>query len=109
VQRFSDISNSYVLLKGKVAVLFSPGKVEVEELYEGEIPKMAVAGMGDVLSGLIGGYLARGFYPTNAIRRSFCRRSRAAKLYLERHPYAESVTPRDILEILKKGEDLALQ
>ena len=109
VQRFADLSNSYVMLKGRISKLVSPGGTKPEELYEGEIPRMAVAGMGDVLSGLIGGYIARGSTPIQAIRMSFSRRSRAAKKYLEHYPNTESVTPRDIIQILKTGEDSVAQ
>ena len=107
IQEFSSDSNTYILIKGCNSRLFSPKNADPEELFEGNIPKMAVAGMGDLLSGLIGGYVARGFTEREAVIRSFSRRSRSSKKYLKRFPYAESVSPRDILEILRRGEDLA--
>ncbi|WBU64149.1 NAD(P)H-hydrate dehydratase [Paracoccus aerodenitrificans] len=58
-------SGAVILLKGPDTVIAAPdGKIRFNTAHD--VPWLATAGSGDVLSGLIGGLLARGFPPLDA-------------------------------------------
>ena len=64
VQRLAKLTGAVVVLKGDDSLVATPdGLVAVSE---GGAPALATAGSGDVLSGLIGGLLARGADPFQA-------------------------------------------
>lgn len=59
------LSGSYVLLKGAGTVLADPqGRIRLVPTGN---PAMASAGMGDVLTGILGGLLAQGLHPFDAM------------------------------------------
>jgi NAD(P)H-hydrate epimerase len=61
---FSSMYNVYTVLKGARTVVSTPdGKVFINSTGN---PGMASGGMGDVLTGVIGGFLAQGYNPTDA-------------------------------------------
>lgn len=71
-----------VVLKGAGSLLCSlseEGAAVLELCTEGN-PGMATGGMGDVLSGVIGGLLAQGLSPANALRCGVCIHGEAADL-----------------------------
>lgn len=101
-----------ILLKGAGTLLQDP--VETSLCPYGN-PGMAVAGMGDVLSGVIGGLLAQGMSLSPAAKLGVCLHSRAADLiakecgergilatdlmpWLQRLVNSEEITPRGALE-----------
>ena len=73
---------------GGVAVLKGPGTLCAGEQLLGVCghgnPGMATAGMGDVLSGVVGSFLAQGLPPPQAATLGACLHSRAADLAAER-------------------------
>ncbi|MGH7792290.1 MAG: NAD(P)H-hydrate dehydratase, partial [Thermodesulfobacteriota bacterium] len=61
---FSTMYNSYTVLKGARTVISTPdGRVFINPTGN---PGMASGGMGDVLSGVIGGFLAQGYNPADS-------------------------------------------
>jgi hydroxyethylthiazole kinase-like uncharacterized protein yjeF len=61
---FSTMYNVYTVLKGARTVISTPdGRVFINPTGN---PGMASGGMGDVLTGVIGGFLAQGYNPTDA-------------------------------------------
>jgi NAD(P)H-hydrate epimerase len=61
---FSTMYNSYTVLKGARTVISTPdGRVFINPTGN---PGMASGGMGDVLSGVIGGFLAQGYSPADS-------------------------------------------
>lgn len=61
---FSAMYNVYVLLKGARTVISTPdGRIFINPTGN---PGMASGGMGDVLTGIIGGFLAQGYNPDDA-------------------------------------------
>jgi ADP-dependent NAD(P)H-hydrate dehydratase / NAD(P)H-hydrate epimerase len=61
---FSSMYNVYTVLKGSRTVISTPdGRVFINPTGN---PGMASGGMGDVLTGVIGGFLAQGYSPTDA-------------------------------------------
>lgn len=69
------------LLKGGGSLLcFEHGGRQVTELCSEGNPGMASAGMGDVLSGLIGGLMAQGHEPGQALRIAVCVHGESADL-----------------------------
>ena len=64
--RAAKLTNSIILYKGNDTVIGTPsGKVYINSLSS---PYLATAGSGDVLSGLVGGFLAQSFNPIEATR-----------------------------------------
>lgn len=64
-RRLADLTGAGVLLKGARTVIVAAGAVTINASGN---PGMAAAGMGDVLSGLIGALLAGGMAPAAALR-----------------------------------------
>jgi ADP-dependent NAD(P)H-hydrate dehydratase len=63
--RAAELYQSIVLVKGVVSHVVTPaGEVWT---YDGGAPGLGVSGSGDVLAGIVGGLLARGTEPLNAI------------------------------------------
>jgi hydroxyethylthiazole kinase-like uncharacterized protein yjeF len=61
---FSSMYNVYTVLKGARTVISTPdGKVFINPTGN---PGMASGGMGDVLTGIVGGFLAQGYSPADA-------------------------------------------
>ncbi len=61
---FAKENNVYLVLKGARTLITTPeGKLYISPF---ENPAMATGGMGDILSGIIGGFLAQGFPPEKA-------------------------------------------
>jgi len=83
------------LLKGAVSVIVSPGNGEW--FVEGMNPALATAGSGDVLTGVIGGLLARGASPREAaIAGALLHQEAGALLYEEAGWFAASALPEAI-------------
>jgi len=82
VRRLSETTGAYILLKGARTVVATPnGAVFVNSSGN---PGMATPGMGDVLSGIIGGLLGQGMSPTNALKLGVFVHGFAADLLAER-------------------------
>jgi hydroxyethylthiazole kinase-like uncharacterized protein yjeF len=81
-QRFGGV----VVLKGSGSLVCSAqqGRQQVETCAHGN-PGMATGGMGDVLSGILGGLLAQGLELANAARLGVCLHARAADLDAQIH------------------------
>jgi hydroxyethylthiazole kinase-like uncharacterized protein yjeF len=63
--RAADLYRSIVLAKGVVSHVVTPGGQAWR--YDGGTPGLGVSGSGDVLAGIVGGLLARGAEPLNAL------------------------------------------
>jgi NAD(P)H-hydrate repair Nnr-like enzyme with NAD(P)H-hydrate dehydratase domain len=63
--RAADLYRSILLVKGSTSHVVTPGG-EVWR-YDGGAPGLGVSGSGDVLAGIVGGLLARGAEPLNAL------------------------------------------
>ena len=63
--RAAELYRSIVLVKGVVSHVVTPGGEAWR--YEGGAPGLGVSGSGDVLAGIVGGLLARGAGPLNAL------------------------------------------
>jgi ADP-dependent NAD(P)H-hydrate dehydratase len=63
--RAAQLYRSVVLVKGVVSHIVTPGGRSWS--YDGGAPGLGVSGSGDVLAGIIGGLLARGAEPLNAL------------------------------------------
>ena len=83
--RFSAVAqlqqkyNAVVLLKGPGTLISSPQGAPIKVCPYGN-PAMATAGMGDILSGIIGGLMAQGLSPQLATELGCCLHSSAADL-----------------------------
>ena len=99
--------NAVVLLKGSGTLIASPDSDQVMVCPYGN-PSMATAGMGDLLSGIIGGLLAQGLEPSQAAQLGCCLHSAAADLAVEERG-ARGLTATDITAYLRgilNGADL---
>jgi NAD(P)H-hydrate repair Nnr-like enzyme with NAD(P)H-hydrate dehydratase domain len=64
-RRAAELYRSFVLVKGVTSHVVTPeGHVWT---YDGGAPGLGVSGSGDVLAGIVGGLLARGAEPLNAL------------------------------------------
>jgi len=63
--RAAELYRSIVLVKGVTSHVVTPGGKHWT--YEGGAPGLGVSGSGDVLAGIVGGLLARGAEPLNAL------------------------------------------
>jgi hydroxyethylthiazole kinase-like uncharacterized protein yjeF len=63
--RAAELYRSIVLVKGVVSHVVTPGGDAWR--YDGGAPGLGVSGSGDVLAGIVGGLLARGAEPLNAL------------------------------------------
>jgi hydroxyethylthiazole kinase-like uncharacterized protein yjeF len=63
--RAAELYRSMVLVKGAVSHVVTPGGEAWR--YDGGAPRLGVSGSGDVLAGIVGGLLARGAEPLNAL------------------------------------------
>jgi hydroxyethylthiazole kinase-like uncharacterized protein yjeF len=82
VRRMAETTGAYVLLKGARTVVATPdGAVFVNSSGN---PGMATPGMGDVLSGIIGGLLGQGMSPADALKLGVFVHGFAADLLAER-------------------------
>lgn len=87
--------NTWIVLKGADTKIFSPE--DGHHVHSSEkIPEMAVAGMGDVLSGLIGSFIAQGDDMLHAIQLALTIRKNAARYYLDKTG-AKIVLPEDVI------------
>jgi len=74
--------NAVVLLKGAGTLIASADNRKIMVCPYGN-PSMATAGMGDMLSGIVGGLLAQGLEPSQAAQLGCCLHSAAADLAVE--------------------------
>jgi hydroxyethylthiazole kinase-like uncharacterized protein yjeF len=82
VRRMTETTGAYVLLKGARTVVATPdGAVFVNSSGN---PGMATPGMGDVLSGIIGGLLGQGMAPPDALKLGVFVHGLAADMLAER-------------------------
>jgi len=77
-RRFAEASGAVVLLKGPTTVVAAPDGRAL--LAMAGSPRLATAGTGDVLSGVIGAFLARGLEPLEAAALAAHVHARAAEL-----------------------------
>lgn len=82
VRRLQEKFNAVVLLKGAGTLIASPDTDRIMVCPYGN-PSMATAGMGDVLSGIIGGLLAQNLSPILAAQLGCCLHSAAADRAVE--------------------------
>ncbi|MBN1558539.1 MAG: bifunctional ADP-dependent NAD(P)H-hydrate dehydratase/NAD(P)H-hydrate epimerase, partial [Lentisphaerae bacterium] len=93
----AEQTGAVIVLKGAGTVVTEPGGPPWVNLTGN--PGMACGGMGDVLSGLLGGLLARGLAPLEAARLAVYLHGRAADL-AARRASQESLTAGDVASAL---------
>ncbi len=96
VERLQQRFGGTVVLKGAGTLVLGPGNRPVALCSDGN-PGMASGGMGDVLSGVIGGLLAQGWAPEEAAELGVCLHAaagdRAARVEGERGLLAHDLMP----------------
>ncbi len=93
-------SQAVVVLKGDDTIVALPdGRAAVNR---GGAPALATAGTGDVLSGVIGAYLAKGMDPFHAACAGVCVHARAGRLVAQ-DIGPEGVIARDVIETLPRA------
>jgi NAD(P)H-hydrate epimerase len=96
-RRAAEESQAIVVLKGDDTIVAAPdGRVG---LNRGGAPALATAGTGDVLSGVIGAYLAKGMDPFHAACAGVFVHAAAGRLAAQRLG-PEGVIARDVIELL---------
>lgn len=97
-KRLQEFFNNTIVLKGADTLICSP---ESEEIYLNEYqnPAMATAGMGDVLSGIIGALLAQGCTLFQAASQGVWLQTKAAK-YASNQSHSCCLLARDLLAAL---------
>jgi NAD(P)H-hydrate epimerase len=99
-RRVAEEAQAIVVLKGDDTLVVDPsGRVGVSP---GGSSALATAGTGDVLSGIIGAYLAKSMDPFHAACAGVLVHSRAGRLAAERIG-AEGVIARDVIELLPRA------
>jgi hydroxyethylthiazole kinase-like uncharacterized protein yjeF len=100
VRSAAVVGNAIVVLKGDDTLVAHPdGRVAVSR---GAAPALATAGTGDVLSGVIGAYLAKAMDPFHAACAGVFVHARAGRLAAEQVG-AEGVIARDVIELLPRA------
>jgi hydroxyethylthiazole kinase-like uncharacterized protein yjeF len=100
VRRAAAEAEAIVVLKGDDTLVAHPdGRVAVNR---GGAPALATAGTGDVLSGVIGAYLAKGMDPFHAACAGVLVHARAGRLAAETIG-SEGVIARDVIELLPRA------
>lgn len=90
--------NTWIVLKGINTRIVSPnGEMKIHNSES--IPEMAVAGMGDVLSGLIGSFIAQGQDFFSAITLALTIRKNAAKHYISKTA-DRIILPEDLIKCI---------
>ena len=85
-RKLQDDFGGVVILKGSGTLICADhaGRQQVEQCAHGN-PGMASGGMGDVLSGVLGGLLAQGFTARDSARLGTCIHSHAADIHASIH------------------------
>ena len=97
VQAGADDVGAVVLLKGADTLVAAPGRqILVVDLGN---PGLATAGAGDVLTGIVSAFLAKGMKARDAAMEAAVAQGVAADLAAERHGYA-GLLARDVVEAL---------
>jgi ADP-dependent NAD(P)H-hydrate dehydratase / NAD(P)H-hydrate epimerase len=106
VRRAAAEANAVVVLKGDDTLVADPqGRVGVSR---GGASALATAGTGDVLSGVIGAYLAKAMPAFEAACAGVLVHARAGRLAAETIG-SEGVIARDIIELLPRARGAALK
>jgi ADP-dependent NAD(P)H-hydrate dehydratase / NAD(P)H-hydrate epimerase len=93
-------ADAIVVLKGDDTIVASPDGLAA--VSRGGAPALATAGTGDVLSGVIGAYLAKGMAPFHAACAGVHVHARAGRIAAERIG-TEGVIARDVIEALPRA------
>ena len=96
----ADAWRVVVLLKGPATIVAAPGRAPVVCREGG--PELATAGSGDVLTGCVAAYLARGADPFDAAVAAACVHGVAGRLAAERTPW---IVAGDVLAHLGPAEE----
>ncbi len=97
VQAGADATGAVVLLKGADTLVAAPGKSPV--VVDLGSPGLATAGSGDVLTGVVGAFLAKGLEGSLAATAAAAAHGVASRLAAERHGEAGLIA-RDVVEAL---------
>ena len=93
-------SGAVVVLKGDDSIVAAPGGPVA--VSRGATPALATAGTGDVLSGIVGALLAKGFGPFEAAAAGVLAHARAGRVAAERHG-ADHTIAGDVIEAIGAG------
>jgi ADP-dependent NAD(P)H-hydrate dehydratase / NAD(P)H-hydrate epimerase len=96
----AEQSGAIVVLKGDDTLVAGGGRLAISR---GGAPGLATAGTGDVLSGVIGAFLARGMAPFDAACAGVFAQRRAGALAAERLGAAESVIATEVIASLPEA------
>ncbi len=100
VRRLQQKYHAVVLLKGAGTLIACPNDELIKVCPYGN-PGMATGGMGDILSGIIGGLLAQGLEPSLAAELGCCLHSAAADMAVEEQG-VRGLAATDVLAHLRK-------
>ncbi|HSL65338.1 MAG TPA: NAD(P)H-hydrate dehydratase [Gaiellaceae bacterium] len=89
-RRAADDLRAVVLLKGADTLVAAPGEAGVL-VHSADVPTLATAGTGDVLTGVLAAFLAKGLAPTEAAAAAAAAHAEAARLGPERGLVASDV------------------
>ncbi len=84
-ERLAQKYHAIVVLKGAGSIIASYDKTQLSYLCLDGQPSMAKAGMGDALTGIIGGFLAQGMPAFTAAYKAVCVHAKAAELATKNH------------------------
>ncbi len=91
----------FVALKGANTVVASPkGEVSINSTGN---PAMATAGMGDVLTGMIAGFIGQGMEPYDAVCSAVFLHGQLADDWVEVHHASRGLIASDIIEMIPSG------
>lgn len=93
----AEASGAVVVLKGSDTVVAAPGRAPLVNTLRA--PGLATAGTGDVLSGMIGAYLAKGLDPRDAAAAAVYAHALAGREASERHG-ADRMIASDVIALL---------
>ena len=96
-RRARDDTGAVVLLKGADTLVAAPGRTPV--VVDLGSPGLATAGSGDVLTGVVAAFLAKGMEGTVAAAAAAAACGTASRLASERHGQAGMIA-RDVIEAL---------
>src|SRR3954454_22155952 len=98
VRRAAEVAQAVVVLKGDDSLVARPDGIVA--ISPGGAPGLATAGTGDVLSGVIAAFLAKGMEPWHAAGAGVWAHVRAGQIAAERYAGAEGVIASDVIAAL---------
>ena len=100
MEKLLKLTRSTVVLKGQVSIVGSGGRIALSPFIE---PNLALAGSGDVLSGILGTYLAQGISNFSAACAAVYLHGMAGRILHEVYPFRGNL-PSEIAHMLPEAK-----